>query len=1093
MHASGRVEWKWFGTLRPRLVIGVRSRPEPETGSEQEGGGACCHCSMASSSPQLIIFLLLACLCGMAASAAASDTLRQGESLSAPATLVSSPNGVFELGFFAPDTNRPGRLYLGIWFRTVTPRAYVWVANRATPATSPSPSLTLTESGDLLVLDGGATGPNGTALWSSNTSSQAATALRGAGYRAVLQDTGSLQVRGDEGTDLPLWDSFWHPTDTMLPGMEIAVHTPHGRDTSERMLFTSWASETNPAPGRYALGLDPNGSGQAYIWRDGKDIHWRCIHIALLCVQDLADERPDIPLAILMLSSDNSSLPKPGPPTLMLRGREIEMSRNITIATHFPNPRWSWAGLSRGRATAAVVEIAVIPTGRRVRRAFRPAPSRAMAAAVRSPLAPLLLLLLFIFFSSPTIAAAGASDTISVNASLADGETLVSAGEVFELGFFTAASSGATFLGIWYMNITPQTVVWVANRNSPIPTGGATASLAINATGALVLSNPSGRVFWSLSNASTTGGAPVAQLLDSGNFVLSAGGAVLWQSFDDPSDTLLPGMKLGWDLTTGLDRHLTTWQSSGDPSPGDYTFGIDIRGVPEGFIRYNGTMPVYRNGPWNGLQFSGEPEMEPNNSNFRFEFISNATDVYYTFVVDNSGDGVVSRLVVNQSSLQRYVWPPGSQAWSLYWSLPRDQCDAYAKCGAFGVCDTTGGSPACGCVHGFSPASPRDWALRDSSGGCKRDTPLNCTGGDGFLRLEGVKLPDTTNATEDAAITVEQCRQRCLANCSCLAFSASNIKGGDSGCIIWSSLLIDIRHFASGGQDLYVHGSRKKNIVVAVFTVAVKRLSKFSTQGLDEFKNEVMLIAKLQHVNLVRLLGCCIHGEERILLNWSKRFDIILGIARGLLYLHQDSRYKVIHRDLKAGNILLDKDMNPKISDFGVARIFGDDTDSHTRKVLSVPDAMACSGYMSPEYAMDGVFSVKSDVFSFGVLVLEIVSGRKNRGMYSGEQTSLLSHAWKLWREGNAVALLDEAVAGGDHRGAEVLRCVQERPDDRPHMAAVLLALGNPGAALPQPRHPGFCTDRGSTSTDGEWSSTCTVNDAGDATWRLPRLLSRAA
>ena len=135
---------------------------------------------------------------------------------------------------------------------------------------------------------------------------------------------------------------------------------------------------------------------------------------------------------------------------------------------------------------------------------------------------------------------------------------------------------------------------------------------------------------------------------------------------------------------------------------------------------------------------------------------------------------------------------------------------------------------------------------------------------------------------------------------------------------------------------------------------------------------------------------------------------------------------------------------------------------------------------------MDGVFSVKSDVFSFGVLVLEIVSGRKNRGMYSsGEQTSVLSQAWRLWREGNALALLDEAVArAGTHRTSEVLRCVQvallcvqERPDDRPHMAAVFLALGNPGAVLPQPRHPGYCTDRGSASTYGEWSSTGTVND----------------
>jgi hypothetical protein len=417
----------------------------------------------------------------------------------------------------------------------------------------------------------------------------------------------------------------------------------------------------------------------------------------------------------------------------------------------------------------------------------------AMAAVTRPLTALLLPLLCFLFSSSP----ASAADTIIANSSLSNGQTLVSAGGVFELGFFAPATPSATFLGIWYKGIVPTTVVWVANRD--VPVNGTTGTLGINGTGGgLVLADPSGRVVWSSPNATGTG-ATAARLLDSGNLVLlGAGDVVMWQSFDYPSDTLLPGMKLGWDLATGLDRRLTTWRGPADPAPGDYTFGFDVRGVPEGFIWHDGA-PVFRNGPWNGLQFSGEPEMEPNNSNFRFEFVANATDVYYTFVV-NDGGNVISRFVLNQSSVQRYVW---TQGWSLYWSLPRDRCDHYAECGAYGVCDASSGSPVCSCVEGFKPASPRDWALRDNTAGCKRKTRLNCTG-DGFLRLQGVRLPDTTNATEDAAITVDQCRQKCLANCSCLAYAASNIKGGDSGCIIWSSLLIDIRKFSYGGQDLFI-------------------------------------------------------------------------------------------------------------------------------------------------------------------------------------------------------------------------------------------------------------------------------------------------
>ncbi|KAL2476169.1 G-type lectin S-receptor-like serine/threonine-protein kinase [Abeliophyllum distichum] len=701
-----------------------------------------------------------------------------------------------------------------------------------------------------------------------------------------------------------------------------------------------------------------------------------------------------------------------------------------------------------------------------------------------------------------------ATDTITTTKILRDGETMVSSDGSFELGFFSPENSKNRYVGMWYKKITVATVVWVANREVPLT--NKSGVLKVVDPGLLVLLNDTnGGIIWS-SNTSRHVKTPVAKLLDSGNLVVKDAndddpGNFLWESFNYPTDTLLPGMKFGWNYKTGLEVYLSSWKSKDDPSSGDFTYHFDPTGYPQRVLK-RGSDVQFKSGPWNGLRFSGTPNLRKNNF-YKYGVVLNKNEAYFTYeLLDRS---IISRVTLSESGVsQRLMWVDRTPRWE----------------------------------DRFLPKDPEVWNRADWSNGCVRRTPLNCQNGDVFIKYSSIKLPDTRYSLVNNRMTLEECKDSIvyIRMASSELDKIAEPKGKKREILVVSlslslgmvllglSLMLYMRkrknsnhRLRKGGRlgtddhhdeshnesidlpllDLYTITKATDNFSInnklgeggfgPVYKgrledgqeIAVKRLSRDSFQGLDEFKNEVVCIAKLQHRNLVKLLGCCIQGEEKMLiyeympnrsldlilfdpmrsalLDWPKRFHIINGIARGLMYLHQDSRLRIIHRDLKASNILLDSDMNPKISDFGMARSFGgNETGANTSRVVGT------YGYMSPEYAVDGIFSVKSDVFSFGVLLLEIVSGKRNRGFsHRDHHHNLLGHAWMLYKEGRSLELVDDYLVVSGYL-SEVLRsihigllCVQQSLEDRPIMSSVVSMFGHEGV-LPQARQPGFFTER---------------------------------
>ncbi|XVE80985.1 hypothetical protein DITRI_Ditri15bG0025900 [Diplodiscus trichospermus] len=805
---------------------------------------------------------------------------------------------------------------------------------------------------------------------------------------------------------------------------------------------------------------------------------------------------------------------------------------------------------------------------------------------------PVVSLLFFLFL---TLQSTYGTDKILQGQTITHPMTIMSSGGNFELGFFSPGNTSKYYLGIWY-KVSNQTIVWVANRDDPFLSDS--CILTINSEGQLVISH--GRMSYQVTNITTRNhNKTFVTLLDSGDIVLQdqISLEILWQSFDYPTNTILPGMNLGHDAIYGNFWSLVSWRSPEDPALGSFSLGLNTRGalvVRKGYkIHWTDSSFEFEN--YGGLEY---------NSFNIFGYVSWGS-------LHNSG---ITHMVLDAyGQLKIQSWSEDDKSW---YTRKSSKC-SNQRCGAFSVCNIMADSP-CSCLTGFRNLS---------DGGCERKTNLPCndsTGYDiqnyGFYQMKIVDFPSDPGTFD--VKNASACESACLRKCSCIAYSFDEKL---FRCLAWFSDLFDIDQATTDAFEknfylklplselnitkdfnptngtimreqnrgnkmqlwtiviltislsmlmlgLFIHYVRRKlqvkgedllkfdlamslqaddtefteanmgavrrkpEVKLPLFSfasvssatdnfsatnklgeggfgpvykgillkgdeVAVKRLSKRSGQGWEELKNEALVIAKLQHKNLVRLLGCCIEKDEKILiyeympnksldfflfdsikrrtLNWKTRVYIVEGIAQGLLYLHQYSRLRIIHRDLKASNILLDNNMNPKISDFGMARIFGaDELQANTNRIVGT------YGYMSPEYAFEGRFSIKSDVFSFGVLLLEIVSGKKNTGFYQSDSLHLLGYAWDLWISNRGMELIDPMLEKVSmHLAMRYINigllCVQEKADDRPTMSDVVPMLNNESMTLLSPKQPAFLNVRSIANPHMMKSmpKTCSIND----------------
>ncbi|KAK3445987.1 hypothetical protein EUGRSUZ_A01755 [Eucalyptus grandis] len=737
------------------------------------------------------------------------------------------------------------------------------------------------------------------------------------------------------------------------------------------------------------------------------------------------------------------------------------------------------------------------------------------------------------------------SDTISANQSISGNRTLLSTGGNFILGFFSPGNSMYSYIGIWYNKVRVPTVVWVANRENPVTDRFAT-ELKISG-GNLVMLNDSAVPVWStnLTASSSGSSSAVAVLGDDGNLALKDGpnsSVTLWQSFDHPTNTWLPGAKIAIDKRWNTSRPLTSWKNAEDPSTG--LFSLQLQPSSEYFIWWNRSKDYRTSGVWDNQSqiLSLVPELRLNY--IYFKYVDNENESYFTYSVKSSAN-TISKFVMDLSGqIKVDSLVPSNQQWNLFWSQPWQQCEVYRLCGPFGVCSESTDN-FCSCLTGFSISSLRDWNLSDWSSGCKRNSDLNCAANasnakrDCFLLRSNMKLPDDPQSRDVGSDT--ECRDACLSYCSCTAYVFE-----DKNCSIWIGDIFNAQQLLqsdAGGKSFYLRlaasdvkeTSKKSNVIaivagsvsstVAILAIvlfgvwrwrrratlktktvegsliafayrdlqvatknfseklggggfgsvfkgtlpdsshiAVKKLEGMS-QGEKQFRTEVSTTGTIQHVNLVRLRGFCSEGDKRLLvydfmpngsldyhlfhrkdsktLDWKTRYQIALGTARGLAYLHEKCRDCIIHCDIKPENILLDAEFCPKVADFGLAKLVGRDFS----RVLTT--MRGTRGYLAPEWISGVAITAKADVYSYGMMLFEFVSGRRNSELSENGAIKFFPTwaASKIAEGGDLLDLLDPDLETNAHT-EELTRicrvacwCVQDEETHRPSMGQVVQIL----------------------------------------------------